>query len=77
MIKLQAVNEEEKLESKLTSNVLEDKFDTSNEFDSLEEELNKFSITIDGDFKPKTGLLSALPPPTQSPGPARDLLERF
>jgi hypothetical protein len=80
MIKLQAVNEEEKLESKpgcSTTSALGDKLDISNEFDSLEEELNNFSITINGDLKPKTGLLSALPPPTQSPGAARDLLERF
>lgn len=77
MIKLQAVNEEEKLESKAGESALSGKLDISNEFDSLEEELNNFSITINGDLKPKTGLLSALPPPTQSPGAARDLLERF
>ena len=44
------------------------------DFASLEEELNSFSITIDGDLKPK--LISAQPPPVQGPEYARDLLER-
>lgn len=62
MIKHQAVSEVEEKEDKL------------DDFDSLEEELNNFSITINGDLKPKT--LSAQPPPVQSPVSARDPLER-
>lgn len=60
MIKHQAVSEER-----------DDKLD---DFDSLEEELNNFSININGDLKPKT--LSAQPQPVQSPVSARDPLER-
>jgi hypothetical protein len=60
MIKHQAVSEER-----------DDKLD---DFDSLEEELNNFSININGDLKPKT--LSAQPQPAQSPVSARDPLER-
>lgn len=54
--------------------VSEDKEDKLDDFDSLEEELNNFSISINGDLKPKTP--SAQPQPVQSPVSARDPLER-
>ncbi len=50
--------------------------DANSEFNDLEEELKNFSITINGDLKPKTGLSSAPLPPVQSQGFARDHLER-
>ncbi len=61
MIKHQAVSEEEKIES------LETNLEFGADFDSLEEELNNFSISINGDLKPKTGSLSSQPAPAQSP----------
>ena len=72
MIKHQAVNEletEEETRSK--------KVDLGSDFDSLEEELNNFSLTINGDLKPKTGSLSSQPQSLQSPGFARDPLEHY
>jgi hypothetical protein len=74
MIKHQAVNEEEKSEYK---GLIRENIDIGNEFDSHEEELNNFSITINGDLKPKTGLLSAQPPQGQSLVYSRDLSEHF
>ena len=78
MIKHQAVSEqeEEKLEQRSGAQGSK-KADLGNEFDSLEEELNNFSITINGDLKPKIGSLYAQPPPMQSPGFARDPSEHF
>ena len=76
MIKHQAVNEEEKVEQRSLSSIKE-KVDLGKEFDSLEEELNNFSITINGDLKPKIGSISAQPPPVKSPGFARDPSEHF
>ena len=70
MIKHQAVSETEE-EKKLDQNL------EFGDFDSLEEELNNFSISINGDLKPKTGSLSAQPAQVQSPGYAKDPLERF
>lgn len=73
MIKHQAVSEmEDEKVDKLDKTV---EFGT--DFDSLEEELNNFSISINGDLKPKTGSLSAQPAPAQSPVCAKDPLERF
>jgi hypothetical protein len=74
MIKHQAVNEEEKSEKK---GLIMENIDIGNEFDSLEEELNNFSITINGDLKPKTGSLSSQPPQGQSLGYSRDPLDHF
>ena len=78
MIKHQAVNEEEKtLAEHRSLSSIKDKLDLGNEFDSLEEELNNFSITINGDLKPKIGSISARPPPVISPVFARDPSEHF
>ena len=91
MIKHQAVNEEDKPEytrrsltmqesKKLLGQELDRKsesLDLGNEFDSLEEELNNFSITINGDLKTKTCSISAQPPPVRPPGSAREPLEHF
>ena len=84
MIKHQAVSEveesNEKLDERLDAKLderLDAKLDFGTDFDSLEEELNNFSININGDLKPKTGSLSAQPPPAQTPVSARDPLERF
>ena len=74
MIKHQAVNEEEKSEKK---GLIRENIDIGNEFDSLEEELNNFSITINGDLKPNTGSLSAQLLQGQSLGYSRDLSEHF
>lgn len=76
MIKHQAVNEEEKSEVK-SSSLTKEQADLGREFDSLEEELNKFSITIQGDLKPKIGSTYAQPQPAKSPGFEEDLLEHF
>ena len=67
MIKHQAVNEDKTLEF-------------GSDFDSLEEELNNFSISINGDLKPKpppSAQSLAQPPSVQSPESAKDPLERF
>ena len=77
MIKHQAVSDDEKRGSNREALGEKAGADFGTEFDSLEEELNKFSININGDLKVKTGSLSAQPQPMQSQGSARDPLERF
>ena len=55
------------------------KVDISTDFESLEEELNRFSISMDGSLKSRPApLASQSPPPrpAQSPEPARDPLAR-
>lgn len=54
---------------------LDKKVEFDSDFESLEEELNNFSISINGDLKPKSGSLSSQPPSVQSPGSAKDPLE--
>lgn len=51
--------------------------DLGNEFDSLEEELNNFSISINGDLKPKTCSISAQPSPVRPLGSAKEASEHF
>lgn len=81
MIKHQAVSESEEREDRsderLTERQPSEKLEFGTEFDSLEEELNNFSISITGDLKPRNGSLSSQPPTVQTPGSARDPLERF
>jgi hypothetical protein len=69
MIKHQAVNETVE-EVKLDQNL-----DFATDFDSLEEELNNFSISINGDLKPKTGSLSSQHAQAQTPGYPKESLE--
>jgi hypothetical protein len=54
---------------------LDRKAEFDSDFESLEEELNNFSISINGDLKPKSGSLSSQPPSAQSPGSPKDPLE--
>jgi hypothetical protein len=78
MIKHQAASEvaEETEESLKSLNHGMDSLGFSTDFDSLEEELNNFSININGDLKPKALSVPAQPPSMQSPGSAKDPLER-
>lgn len=83
MIKHSAVSEEER--SGLANDCadrhgLYQKSQTSDlggEFDSLEEELNKFSISIEGDLKPRSGSTVSRPLPKRSQEFATEPSESF